>query len=46
MTYRNKTKQLKIELKTNYTNCIKIDKKNGVIIGGSDPRKDGMAIGY
>ena len=26
--------------------CIKIDRKNGVFIGGSDPRKDGMAIGY
>jgi len=26
--------------------CIKIDRKNGVLIGGSDARKDGMAIGY
>ena len=26
--------------------CIKIDRKEGVLIGGSDPRKDGMAIGF
>ena len=26
--------------------CIKIDRKNGILVGGSDPRKDGMAIGY
>ncbi len=26
--------------------CIKIDRKNGILIGGSDSRKDGMAIGY
>ena len=26
--------------------CIKIDRNNGVLFGGSDPRKDGMAIGY
>ena len=26
--------------------CIKIDRINGVLFGGSDPRKDGMAIGY
>ena len=26
--------------------CIKIDREEGVLVGGSDPRKDGMAIGY
>ena len=26
--------------------CIKIDREKGVLIGGSDSRKDGLAIGY
>ena len=26
--------------------CIKIDRDKGVLIGGSDSRKDGLAIGY
>jgi len=26
--------------------CIKIDRDEGVLIAGSDPRKDGMAIGF
>ncbi len=26
--------------------CIKIDRKEGTLVGGSDPRKDGLALGY
>ena len=26
--------------------CIRIDHRSGVLTGGSDPRKDGLALGY
>ena len=31
---------------SNCTKQIEYDKKHGVFMGGSDPRKDGMAVGW